>query len=84
MVMIAILFIRAFTEQEMIIAKLELLQFVKIIARNALEVEPINTLAIFIPFHGLWGGCTRHLGPNDLEIRRLGFICHRGQWSTQI
>ena len=78
MVMIAILFIRAFTEQEMIIAKLELLQFVKIIARNALEVEPINTLAILIPLHRLWGGCTRHLGPNNLEIRRLRFNCHWG------
>lgn len=84
MVMIAILFIRAFTEQEMIIAKFELLQFVKIIARNALEVQPINTLTILISFHRLGRGRTRHLGPNNLEIRRLRFICHRGQWGAQI
>ena len=53
MVMIAILFIRTFAKQEMIVAELEFLQLVEIFTRNALEVKSIDSLAVFISFHGL-------------------------------
>lgn len=78
MVMIAIFFIGAFAKQEMIVAKLELFQLVKILTRDALEVESIDALAVFIPFHSLQRCRARNFRANNLEIRRIGFICDWG------
>lgn len=77
MVMIAAFFVGTFAEQEVIIAKLKLFQLIKVIARNTLEVQSINTLTVLVSLHGLWGICAQNFGTNDLEIRRVGLI---GDW----
>jgi hypothetical protein len=56
MVVIAVLFIRTFPEQKVIVAQFELLQAVKIIPGDALEIKSIDTLAVLISFHGLGRG----------------------------
>lgn len=80
-VMITVLLVGAFPKQEEIIAQLQLLQAIEFITRNALEIEAIHALPIFVPFHSLWrrhrtAGC---LGANDLKVRGLRcFIRGRG------
>jgi hypothetical protein len=54
--MIAVFLVRAFPEEEMVIAELQLLQTIEFIARNALEVETIHSLSIFIPLHSFGRG----------------------------
>lgn len=72
MVVITIILVWAFTEQEMIIAQLELLQPIKILARDALEVESIHTLSVFIALYRLrWDGqSTWFQSHHLLKIRR--------------
>ena len=53
MIMIAVLFIRALAQQEVVIAQLQLLQAIQIITRNALEVKSIHTLPVLIALHRL-------------------------------
>lgn len=74
-IVIAVLFVRAFTQQEEIIAQFELLQAIEIITRDALEIEAIHTLSVFISLDGLRCCRTSNLGAHDLlEIGRLCFI----------
>lgn len=84
MVMIAAFFVRTFTKQEVIIAKFKFLQLIKVITRNAFEVQSVDTLAVLVSLHSLRGSCARDLWANNLEIRRVGFIGDCGQRNTQI
>lgn len=51
MVMIAVLFVGAFPKKEIIVAQFEFLQSVQVITRDALEIETIHPLSVFISFH---------------------------------
>lgn len=53
MIMVAILLVGTLSKQEMIIAELQFLQSVQFIARNALEIETVDTLAIFVALDSL-------------------------------
>jgi hypothetical protein len=53
MVVIAVLFVGTFAEQKVIVAQFELLQAIKVIPGDALEIKSIHTLAVLISFHGL-------------------------------
>jgi hypothetical protein len=53
MVMVAVIFVRAFSEQEVVVAQLQLFQTIQIVTGNALEVKPINTLPVFIALNSL-------------------------------
>lgn len=55
MIVIAVVFIGAFSEQVMIIAQLELFQAIQLVARDALEVEAVDALTVLVSFHCLWG-----------------------------
>lgn len=71
MVMIAVLFVGAFSQQEVVIAQFEFLQAIQVIARNALEIKAVDALAIFVPLHSLGRCWTRHLRTDDMEVRRI-------------
>lgn len=74
-IVVAVLFIGALAQQEEIIAQLQLLQAIKIITGNALEIEAIHTLSIFVSFDGLGSCRTSKLGAHNLlEIGGLCFI----------
>jgi hypothetical protein len=55
MVVIAVLFVGALAQQEVVVAKLQLLQAIQIVTRNALEVKSIHTLPVLIALHRLRG-----------------------------
>ena len=52
----------ALAQQEVIIAQLELFQAIEFVARNALEIEMINALAVFVSLYGLGRCRARYLG----------------------
>ena len=53
MIMVTEFFIWAFSQQEMVVAQLQLLQTVQIITRNALEIKSIHTLPVLVALHRL-------------------------------
>jgi hypothetical protein len=71
-IVVAVLLVGALAQQEVIIAQLELLQAIKVVARNALEIETIDALSVFVSLHGLGRRRARYLGAhNRLEIGGL-------------
>lgn len=54
MVVVAVFLVRALPEQEVIIAELQLLQSVQLVARNALEIETVDTLTVLVALDSLW------------------------------
>lgn len=46
--------IRAFAEEEILIAQFQLLNAFQFVLRDGLEIQTINTLTILIAFYGAW------------------------------
>jgi hypothetical protein len=71
-IVVAVLLVGALAQQEVIIAQLELLQAIEVVARDALEIETIDALSVLVSLHGLGSSRARYLGAhNRLEIGGL-------------